>query len=66
MIGMAHGLELEVVAEGVETAPQLEFLRALGCEHVQGFLYSRPLPIDQFTTWLTRNGLGAATWAARA
>ena len=42
-ISMAHNLNLEVVAEGVETDAQLEFLRAQGCDELQGFLISRPL-----------------------
>ncbi len=43
MISMAHNLNLRVVAEGVETEQQLEFLRAQGCDELQGFLISRPL-----------------------
>jgi EAL domain-containing protein (putative c-di-GMP-specific phosphodiesterase class I) len=44
---MAHSLRLEVVAEGVETEAQLAFLRERGCEYVQGFLISRPVPAEQ-------------------
>jgi len=44
IIGMAHALDLEVVAEGVETQQQLEFLAARGCNKMQGYLLSRPLP----------------------
>jgi len=43
IIAMAHSLKLEVIAEGVETAGQLAFLRSLNCDEVQGFLLSRPL-----------------------
>ena len=43
IIGLAHNLDLEVVAEGVETPPQLRRLRKLGCDHGQGFYFSRPL-----------------------
>jgi diguanylate cyclase (GGDEF)-like protein/PAS domain S-box-containing protein len=44
IVNLAHGLGLRVIAEGVETAGQLAFLRASGCDEVQGFLLSRPLP----------------------
>jgi EAL domain-containing protein (putative c-di-GMP-specific phosphodiesterase class I) len=46
IIAMSHGLGKKVVAEGVETEAQLEFLRELGCDNIQGFLYSRPVPIE--------------------
>jgi sensor c-di-GMP phosphodiesterase-like protein len=45
---MAHSLKLRVIAEGVETEAQLSFLRDHGCQALQGFLYSRPLPADDF------------------
>lgn len=44
IIGMAHNLKLSVVAEGVETLEQLEFLRAHHCDEIQGYLLSKPLP----------------------
>jgi EAL domain-containing protein (putative c-di-GMP-specific phosphodiesterase class I) len=46
MIAMAHNLNLQVVAEGVETEQQLAFLKAGHCDRMQGFLFSRPLPPD--------------------
>jgi diguanylate cyclase (GGDEF)-like protein/PAS domain S-box-containing protein len=52
IIAMAHNMELEVVAEGVETVPQLDFLRAHGCDEIQGFLFSKPLGIDAFERFL--------------
>lgn len=46
-IGLAHSLRLRLVAEGVETQEQLDYLQARGCHYVQGYLFSRPLPADQ-------------------
>lgn len=48
VISLAHGLELEVVAEGVETEAQLALLADKGCTHAQGYLLGRPMPIDHF------------------
>jgi EAL domain-containing protein (putative c-di-GMP-specific phosphodiesterase class I) len=52
IIAMAHSLGLSAVAEGVETEEQLQFLRAAGCDIMQGFYYSEPLPPDQITAFL--------------
>ncbi len=52
-INLAHNLGLSVVAEGVETGAQLAFLRNLGCECVQGFLFSKALPASELEAWLT-------------
>jgi polar amino acid transport system substrate-binding protein len=46
-IAMARGLDIEVAAEGVETIPQLEFLRSCNCDLAQGFLISRPMQADK-------------------
>jgi diguanylate cyclase (GGDEF)-like protein/PAS domain S-box-containing protein len=51
-IQLAHSLGLGVVAEGVETAVQLEFLRRLGCDIVQGYYISKPLPAAEMTRFL--------------
>jgi diguanylate cyclase (GGDEF)-like protein len=53
MINLAHNLNLEAVAEGVETEEQLELLRSFGCDQVQGYLISRPLPLPELVTYLT-------------
>ncbi len=57
IIGMSHNLGLSVIAEGVETEAQLEFLRQNGCPCYQGFLFGRPMPLDEFEALLrARNG----------
>jgi len=52
IISLARSLKLKVVAEGVETATQMDFLRARGCDELQGFLFSRPVPVEQMTQLL--------------
>ena len=52
VISLAEGLNLEVVAEGVETEAQREFLASLGCEMAQGYLISPPLEADEYIEWL--------------
>lgn len=54
IILMAHNLGFEVVAEGVETAAQRDFLASLGCDQVQGYFYSRPVPAEQIPDLLER------------
>lgn len=51
IIGLGRSLGLKVVAEGIESEAQLDFLRALGCDQVQGYLISRALPSRQFAQW---------------
>jgi EAL domain-containing protein (putative c-di-GMP-specific phosphodiesterase class I) len=48
ILALAQSLDLDVVAEGVETAGQLGFLRLHGCEQFQGFLFGRPVPVEVF------------------
>jgi EAL domain-containing protein (putative c-di-GMP-specific phosphodiesterase class I) len=54
VVTMAHSLGLVVIAEGVETPAQRDFLRAHGCSIAQGYLYSRPVPVDEFSALLPR------------
>jgi diguanylate cyclase (GGDEF)-like protein len=52
VLGLAHGLHLPVLAEGVETHQQLAFLKKEGCEEVQGYLMGRPRPIEEYAEWI--------------
>ncbi|OIQ79741.1 cyclic di-GMP phosphodiesterase Gmr [mine drainage metagenome] len=52
IIAMAHSLKLHVVAEGVENVEQYELLRAQGCDQIQGYLFSKPLPAEAFAALL--------------
>ncbi len=52
IIGLGHQFKLQVISEGTETREQLEFLRANGCDQIQGYYFSRPLPADQFTAFV--------------
>ncbi len=67
VIAMGRSLELVVIAEGVETAEQLEFLKDRDCDQLQGFLFSRPLPSAAFETFLeSGRSAGAEPGPARA
>ncbi|MEX0958502.1 MAG: EAL domain-containing protein [Burkholderiales bacterium] len=54
VIALGKNLDMHVIAEGVETAPQLAFLREHGCNEAQGFLFGRPMPEDSFLEWARR------------
>jgi EAL domain-containing protein (putative c-di-GMP-specific phosphodiesterase class I) len=58
IVSLAHSLRLKVVAEGVESPAQLDFLRTIGCDQYQGYHYSRALPAAQFEA-LVRSNLTA-------
>ena len=51
-IELADKLNISLVAEGIETLEQLEFLKPVHCNMVQGYIYSKPLPVDEFILWL--------------
>ncbi len=55
IIALGHSLGLEIIAEGVETQAQADYLRALQCDVMQGYLVSRPLPVDAITHFLITN-----------
>jgi EAL domain-containing protein (putative c-di-GMP-specific phosphodiesterase class I) len=57
VIGLGRGLGMPVVAEGVETAEQLDALRSDGCDQVQGYLIARPNPIDHFERVVIRRAV---------
>ena len=59
-IELAHNLGKTVVAEGVEDADTLAYLRRLGCDVIQGCFISRPMPAADFPEWLA-----ASPWAAQ-
>jgi EAL domain-containing protein (putative c-di-GMP-specific phosphodiesterase class I) len=59
IIAMAKSLSLDIIAEGVETEEQLQFLLNKGCTSYQGYLFSRPLPIMQFEELLKMRGYEA-------
>ncbi len=56
IIDLGHILNLQVLAEGVETEPQLSLLRLEGCDEVQGYHFSGPLPPDAFVAWVAQHG----------
>jgi EAL domain-containing protein (putative c-di-GMP-specific phosphodiesterase class I) len=66
VIGMAHGLGVSVVAEGIETVDQLSMLRAYGCDEGQGFLLGRPVVASEVPRLVYAGKLAAAPTLAIA
>src|SRR3989441_4594968 len=66
IISLGHSLHLRVVAEGVETPEQLEFLRRHGCNEYQGYLFSRPCAVDAVTGLLVRGTITSEALRAGA
>jgi EAL domain-containing protein (putative c-di-GMP-specific phosphodiesterase class I) len=54
-VNLAHGLEMNVVAEGVEDATSYDFLSGLGCDIAQGYFISHPIPASQVLAWHEAN-----------
>ena len=54
IIGLAHSLQLEVVAEGIETQQQLDLLQQFQSDELQGYFFSKPLPADECSAWIKR------------
>ena len=61
IIRMAHTLKLEVIAEGVETPAQLEYLRSHRCDQIQGYYFSRPLPVPELEKMLLETDLRSSS-----
>ncbi len=59
IIGLGRTLNVQVVAEGVETEEQADVLRAASCDELQGFLFARPMPGDEVAGWIARPRSGA-------
>ena len=54
VVSMAHGMELKVVAEGIEQKYQVELLRQFQCDYVQGYYFSKPIPPEDFVQFMIK------------
>lgn len=52
ILDMAEKLHISTVAEGIETQQQMEYIRTVNCDTIQGYYFSRPLPVEEFEVWL--------------
>ncbi|WP_144391825.1 EAL domain-containing protein [Pleionea sediminis] len=56
IVAMAHQLNIEVIAEGVETLEQQNLLKSLNCNFIQGYLHAKPMPVDEFNAFIKNQG----------
>lgn len=54
VIRMAHNIDLPIIAEGVETQQQADYLKSMGCRYMQGYFFARPMPLEEFRRLLTQ------------
>ncbi len=59
VVNMAKWLGIPIIAEGVETVEQADFLRSIGCDYIQGYLYSRPLSVTDYEALISKSAIGA-------
>lgn len=52
ILDMTEKLHISTVAEGIETQQQMEYIRTVNCDTIQGYYFSRPLPVEEFEAWL--------------
>jgi diguanylate cyclase (GGDEF)-like protein len=60
IIAMAHAMHVKVIAEGVENNEQLSILKSLGCDEIQGYIFSRPKPVEEATNLLKNNQMSSS------
>ena len=61
IVELARKLGIETVAEGIEAPEQVDFLRSIGCDLVQGYVYARPMPAEELDAWMRARHGGEVT-----
>lgn len=61
IVELARKLGIETVAEGIEAPEQVDFLRSIGCDLVQGYVYARPMPAEELEAWMRARHGGEVT-----